>query len=243
MGSIQKSFLVLKSFNNYILTDVQRNYEHEIAEFSVACMSTHKIKILGTDGQNSIVLFESKKPNGVLITSGWQGDEPAGWEASEELVSLAPECSFIPWISPGCFLNRTHTNNDGRNIDRDWPEAVTKEGFALKNNIELLTKLGNRCCLSLQEDCKRSVGYFYGWETTTNLNTVIRNSMKRYVPEWTQNTSHKPPNGGRFCEYAVQSGCRCGVQLETPADGTVKLSTRILCLVATTQEIIKNLEG
>ena len=168
MGSIQKSFLALKSFNNYILTDVQRNYEHEIAEFSVACMSTHKIKILGTDGQNSIVLFESKKPNGVLITSGWQGDEPAGWEASEELVSLAPECSFIPWISPGCFLNRTHTNNDGRNIDRDWPEAVTKEGFALKNNIELLAKLGNRCCLSLQEDCKRSVGYFYGWETTTN---------------------------------------------------------------------------
>lgn len=225
----------MKSFNEHL--DQSRRYEQEIEQFQYASRETHRVVELGSVDNNVIYLFEAKESDGTLVTSGWQGDEPAGWEAAKRLINKHPRTSFVPFVSPACFKTRQHLDDYGRNIDRDWPEAVTPEGKILKNNIKRLAKLGEKCMVSLQEDQKRFISYYFGWKTTPEVDEAIEMTIRNHFP-LSENMKHAPLKG-MFCEFAVGSGMSMAVQLETPADGSYNLALRTDCLVSACSKILR----
>ena len=225
----------MKTFGDHL--DQYREYQQEIAEFTYLSRNTHTPIELGVVDGNPIYLFEAKTPNGVLVTSGWQGDEPAGWGASKVLCEKFPAVSFLPFASPACFLTRQHKNDYGRNVDRNWPEVVTPEGKVLKSKLKDLVRLGSRCFVSLQEDGKRFVPYYYGWSITDSMSATIAETLKNHFPTYGE-IEHTPPDRGLFCEYMKDQGCAMAVQIETPADGSYTISQRIGCQVDVVSSLI-----
>ena len=221
-------YMGLKTFKEQLETDLQ--YDREISQFSILTKDTHEIRILGTVDFKNVYLFQAKNPNGVLVTAGWQGDEPAGWEACRVLCKEAPECSFIPFVSPYCFISKQHRNHDGQNVDRKWPNPVTPEGKILKNNMHDLLLLGKECLLSLQEDPHRPFSYLYSWNASTNIKSATKQTMSDYFP-LLENGIKEPPAQDMFANYFVKSGGKMAIQLETPADGTRTVAMRTACQV------------
>ena len=205
-------------------------YNREVSKFSILTNDTHDIVVLGQVGDKKIYLFEAKKPNGVLITAGWQGDEPAGWEACKVLCKEVPECSFIPFVSPDCVGTRQHWNRAGKNVDRDYPNPSSEEGKVLIQNIDTLLRLGKSCMLSLQEDPHRPFGYIYSWNADPQVKAMAKNEMRGYFHLW-EDGLKTPPTKGMFGDYFVKQGCKMAIQLETPADGTQSLASRTACQV------------
>ena len=225
----------MKTFGDHF--DQTRQYEQEITEFTYLTKDTHTQRELGSVDGNSIYLFESKSSNGIMITSGWQGDEPAGWIACKTLCKQLPSVSFIPYVSPACFKTRQHRNDYGQNVDRRWPNPESSEGKVLKGITKDLIRLGNRCFISLQEDPHRFISYFYGWSVGVEMEELIARKLKEHFPltEDPRYTVHE----GMFGGYMVSSGSRMAIQLETPGDGSYTISKRIDCQVDTASAIIK----
>lgn len=217
-----------KSFQEQL--DETRRYDEEISNFSFLTKDTHEIRVLGEVGNRKVYLFKSNTPNGVLITSGWQGDEPAGWEACKVLCKDAPECSFIPIVSPSCFISRQHRNDYGENVDREWPNPITEEGKILQRNMGLLLELGKQAMISLQEDSHRPFAYSYSWKAPSNIKAAVKQTLSDYFPLW-EGGMKEPPAEDMFANYFVDQGCEMAVQLETPADGTRTLALRTACQV------------
>lgn len=210
--------------------DQDRIYEQEVAHFSFLTKNTHEIRVLGEVGNRKVYLFESKNPNQVLVTAGWQGDEPAGWEACKVLCGEVPECSFIPFVCPSCFITRQHRNDYGENVDREWPNPITPEGQILQKNMPLLMSLGKEAMLSLQEDPHRPFAYSYSWKAPSNVKAAVKQTLSDYFTLWEDGTK-APPADDMFANYFVGQGCKMAVQLETPADGTRTLALRTACQV------------
>jgi hypothetical protein len=229
----------MKSFVDHY--DQIRNYEFEIQQFTNLTKTTHHAREMGVVDGVSLWLFEAINSNGILITSGWQGDEPAGWNASKSLCSVLSTCSFIPIVSPSCFATRHHRNALGKNIDREWPNPITSEGGILKGMTKDIVRLGKRAFISLQEDPKRFISYFYAWNETNALSEIISTKLSQHFP-LSETPKHTPPNG-LFCEYAVQSGCERAIQIETPADGSFPLSKRIDCQIDVVKSIVKTINS
>lgn len=184
-------------------------------------------------------MFEANSSDEILITSGWQGDEPAGWHAAKELCYILKNCSFIPIISPSCFSTGEHRNSVGKNIDRNWPDATTSEGAILKGMTRDIVRLGKRAIISLHEDPKRFISYFYAWNETNQVSELLHKELNKHFP-LSENTKHTAPQG-LFCEYAVESGCDMAIQLETPADGSYPLAKRVECQVDVVKSLVKSL--
>jgi len=225
----------MKTFGDHL--DQHREYEQEIAEFTYLTQKTHNARIIGYVDGTSIYLFEAKSPDGVLITSGWQGDEPAGWGASKILCQRFPNASFIPFVSPACFKSRQHRNDYGQNVDRKWPTPQSSEGKVLKGITKDLVRLGNRCFISLQEDPHRFISYYYGWGVGAEMDELITRKFKEHFP-LTEEPRHAV-HEGMFGGYMIDCGGRMAIQLETPGDGSYTISKRIDCQVDTASAIIK----
>lgn len=225
----------MKSFTDY--QDQKRNYEIEINEFCYLTQKTHNIVEIGIYEDLPVFLFESKNSNETLVTSGWQGDEPAGWCAAKVLCTRFPQTSFIPFVSPACFLTRQHRNYEGKNVDRGWPEIKTQEGMILQSNLYRLITLGRECFLSLQEDPKRFTSYFYAWNESNEIADIVQRKLTEHF-SLSENSKTSPPKG-LFCEHMVKHGCKMAIQTETPADGSFTLSKRIDCQVAVVEAVIK----
>lgn len=228
----------MKTFGDHL--DQTRQYEQEILEFAYLTKQTHEMRELGLVDSTPIYLFESKSPNGILVSSGWQGDEPAGWAASKVLCKSFSRVSFLPYASPACFKSRQHRNDYGKNVDRGWPNTQTPEGVILNNNLETLIRLSQEGYISLQEDPKRFICYFYSWKASLELEERIEIKLKQHFP-LTDGAKHVAPNG-MFAEHLVSHGVKTAIQLETPADGSYTISKRIDCLVDTAREAIKLLK-
>lgn len=220
--------MAIRSFKERL--DKTRLYEEEIANFAFLTKDTHEVVILGEAEGHKVYLFQSKTPNRVLMTACWQGDEPAGWEACKVLCKETPDCSFIPFVSPSCFISHQHLNDGGRNVDREWPNPSSPEGDILIRNMDRLMSLGKECMVSLQEDPHRPFAYLYSWKVPSNIKVATKEIMSDYFPLWGEGI-HLPPNDGMFANYFVGQGCNMAVQLETPADGTRTLALRTACQV------------
>ena len=224
----------MKTFGDHL--DQNRWYEQEIAQFTYLTRDTHQVRELGSVDGNTLYLFEAKSPNGILITSGWQGDEPAGWEAAKTLAKTMKNVSFMPYASPTCFRSRQHRVDQG-NVGRGWPEVKTPEGQIINNNIDRIVNLSKEAFISLEEDPKRFICYFYSWNTSPDLEELIEIKMKSHFP-LTEGAKHTAPEG-IFSGYVVAQGAKQAIQLETPADGSYTISKRVDCLVAITPAIVK----
>jgi hypothetical protein len=227
----------MKTFGDHL--DQYRRYEEEIQEFANYTRNTHIIRELGSVDNNIIYLFESKTSDGTLISSGWQGDEPAGWEAAKILCKNFSNSSYIPYVSPACFKSRQHRNDYGKNVDREWPNPTTGEGKILKSCSEDLVRLSSKCWLSLQEDPKRFISYFYSWNVPIELEEAIEIGIKKHFP-LTEGAKHSAKEG-MFGGFIVESGSSMAIQLETPADGSYTISKRADCLVDVVSTIMKRL--
>lgn len=218
----------LKTFREQLEQD--RLYDQEMSHFAFLTNKTHELIVLGEVDNRKTYLFKSKNPNGVLVTAGWQGDEPAGIEACKILAKDVSDCSFIPVACPSCFVSRQHRNDYGKNADRGWPNPTAGEGKILEASIGSLIELGGECMISLQEDPHRPFSYFYSWNTSNNIKQAVKGIMEDYFPLW-EGGIHSPPNDAMFANYFIKSGCKMAVQLETPADGTRTLALRTACQV------------
>lgn len=225
----------MRTFGEHL--DQVRKYEEEISLFSYLSKDTHKIVDLGSVDGNAIYMFESTESDGTMVTSGWQGDEPAGWEAAKSLVKIFPRTSFIPYAVPSAFKSRQHKNDYGMNPDAKWPNPLTPEGKIFLSNIERLVQNSKKMFLSLQEDPKRFICYYYGWKTSSEVEEIIEVGLKNYFP-LSEGMKHTPREG-MFGEFIVANGCKMAIQLETPADGSYPISKRIDCLVDVTTKLLK----
>lgn len=220
---------MIRTFKEHLNLD--EVYEREISLFSFLTKDTHEAVNLGVALNRPVYLFKSKTPNGILMTAGWQGDEPAGWEACKVLCKTEIGASYIPYVSPDCFLSKQHTNGQGRNVDRDFADLVTHESRILDKHLKTLVSLGEKCMISLQEDRNRPSAYFYGWNMNSNTESVLKKIMKENMPIWLPGIKEPADRKGMFAAYIVDSGAEMSIQLETPADGTQPLQDRIDCQV------------
>lgn len=216
----------MKSFGEHL--ELTRKYEEEISQFSYITRDTHRIVELGSVDGDTIYLFEATESDGTMVTSGWQGDEPAGWETAKRLAVKFARTSFIPYVSPACFKTGEHRNYYGKNVDRGYPEATTGESKILLANLDRISSLSQKLFLSLQEDAKRFVPYYYSWATPVEIEEIIETTIKRHFPltEQLKYTAHE----GMFGGFIVESGAQMAVQLETPADGSYTIARRVDCL-------------
>ena len=144
-------------------------YIDYINKFSKEVNDTHiKSRLGGVDV--FVPRQETNKPN-KLITSGFQGDEPAGpmallkWVQSNNLPS---NVFFIPIVSSESYINKTHFDNSGKNVNLGIPNDSSHEIKELINST-LLQKMSSGGYLSCQEDPNRDASYLMVWKHNEGL--------------------------------------------------------------------------
>ena len=144
-------------------------YMEYMNKFSKAIKDTHvKNKI----GEVDVFLprVETNKPT-KLITSGVQGDEPAGpiallkWVQSNKSPS---NIIFIPILSQESYVNKTHFDNSGLNVNHKIPYDPSYEIKELINPL-LIKKMSSGGFLSCQEDPNRDASYIMAWKNNNEL--------------------------------------------------------------------------
>ena len=144
-------------------------YMEYINKFSQAVKDTHVKNKIG-DIDVFFPIKETNKPT-KLITSGLQGDEPAGpiallkWVESNKSPS---NIIFIPIVSAESYLNKTHFDNSDLNVNHKIPYDPTYEMEKLVNSNEL-KKMCSGGFLACHEDPYRDESYLLVWKNNDKL--------------------------------------------------------------------------
>lgn len=220
----------MAQFFEYI-TRERNSYSAIVDALSKALRNTHKKVEIGNDDLGlPIYLWESYQPK-YLITAGWQGDEPAGWNACLDLVESDWEglksLSFMPIACPSSMVLRSHFDSLGYNSDRDFPNPQAESSRAIVKVTDLLVSLAPIGHFSLQEDPHRSFAYAYSWGDSPiqKVIKILDNGPRSGMVMWDKG-ERVPKHDGMFCEHLQNHGVPFSIQTETPADGTVSLRRR-----------------
>ena len=144
-------------------------YMEYVNKFSQAVKDTHVKNKIG-DIDVFFPIKETNKPT-KLITSGVQGDEPAGpiallkWVQSNKSPS---NIIFIPILSQESYVNKTHFDNSGLNVNHKIPYDPSYEIKELINPL-LIKKMSSGGFLSCQEDPNRDASYIMVWKNNNEL--------------------------------------------------------------------------
>ena len=144
-------------------------YMEYVNKFSQAVKDTHVKNKIG-DIDVFFPIKETNKPT-KLITSGLQGDEPAGpiallkWVQSNKSPS---NIIFIPILSQESYVNKTHFDNSGLNVNHKIPYDPSYEIKELINPL-LIKKMSSGGFLSCQEDPNRDASYIMVWKNNNEL--------------------------------------------------------------------------
>ena len=199
----------------------QNSYQNYISKFYSFIKDTHNKKKIG-----AVDVFypkqKSKQPNR-LITSGIQGDEPAGPISLLEWVEVnkVPSNIFIiPIVSAESYLNKTHFDDSGKNVNLNIPNNPADEIKELINSA-LLQSISAGGYLSCQEDPKRDAGYLLVWkdnkELVQNFLETIKSNFKLHgdgVLDFTINDNETLGN------YCAKLGAPFSITTETPVINT-----------------------
>jgi len=218
----------VKGFESFLIED-KRIYEMFVDRFSNSLKNTHKRVEIGQDNGLPIYLWKSYKPE-YLITAGWQGDEPAGWNACMKLAEEGyKNLSFVPVVCPSAFVSGDHMDWQGVNNDRNFPTPSGESSKAMNDATETLVSLSLKGHFSLQEDPKRSFAYAYFWGNApkSKVIEILDNGPRSGLVMWDEG-ERKPKQKGMFCQHLHNHGVPFSVQTETPADGSVSLDKRVL---------------
>ena len=144
-------------------------YMEYINKFSQAVKNTHVKNKIG-DIDVFFPIKETNKPT-KLITSGLQGDEPAGpiallkWVESNKSPS---NIIFIPIVSAESYLNKTHFDNSDLNVNHKIPYDPTYEMEKLVNSNKL-KKMCSGGFFACHEDPYRDESYLLVWKNNDEL--------------------------------------------------------------------------
>jgi|TARA_B100001964_G_C14194704_1_gene582769 poly-gamma-glutamate synthesis protein (capsule biosynthesis protein) len=201
-------------------------YEKFIDEFYQAIKDTHNITNVGR-----IKVFIPKSSNykpGKLITSGVQGDEPAGPKALLNWVKankVPSNVYFIPILSPESYLNKTHFNNSGRNVNLEIPHNSSREISNLIQSDGFLKIMSKGGYLSCQEDPKRDVAYLLVWKNNKVLASrflkILGDNFKlREDSDEGIRTKDMIEDNTTLGAYCAELGAPFSITIETPVKNT-----------------------
>ena len=221
----------MNKFRDHLIQS-KRSYYDFVDVVSRSLKNTHKKVEIGTDNGMPIFLWQSYEPE-YLITAGWQGDEPAGWEACRELAARGfKTLSYLPVVCPSAFVYNEHLDWQGINPDRFFPDPMAESSRAVAAVTELLVSLSPKGHLSLQEDPRRSFAYAYSWGRSpiSKVIQIFDDGPRKGLVIW-KNGEREGKHEGMFCEHMHKNGVPYCIQTETPADGTVPLINRVTAQV------------
>jgi hypothetical protein len=214
----------MKSFKERLHEAIELSYEQFIDEFYQAVKETHTKTYVGR-----IVVFIPKSSNyksGKLITSGVQGDEPAGPKALLKWVKANKvpfNIYFIPILSPESYSNKTHFDDSGKNVNLEIPQNPSREISNLIQSDGFLKIMSKGGYLSCQEDPKRDVAYLLVWKN----NKVL---ASRFLKILGDNFKLQTGNGIRIGSeiednttlgaYCAELGAPFSITIETPVKNT-----------------------
>ena len=197
-------------------------YVEYISKFSQAVKDTHIKNKLGE--VDVFIPQQEINQKNKLITSGLQGDEPAGpmallkWVQSNKAPS---NIFFIPILSAESYVNKTHFDNSGQNVNLQIPHNPSYEIEELINPT-LLQKMSSGGFLSCQEDPNRDVSYLMVWKHNEGLiqdfleiledNFKIRGDGVRTTDVIEDNTT--------IGNYCAKLGAPVSITTETPIINT-----------------------
>lgn len=223
----------MKPFKDYLIEE-KRSYSPYVEEMTALLSKTHKRVQIGSEQGMPIYLWESYKPR-LLVTAGWQGDEPAGWLACLDLAEEAPkDISFLPVVCPSAFVSGQHRDWEGVNPDANFPDPRAASAKEILKSTNRLVELAKGGCISLQEDPNRSFSYTYAWGSAP-VKKAVR-ILKSTLPILEDGVL-KPKRKGLFCDHLHANGVPYCLQVETPADGTVPLMKRVEAQVAVVEAL------
>jgi hypothetical protein len=149
---------------NVYSNDIKYYYKSLKEIVKKSCLN---IVTLGKVSNEKIYLInKTKSNNGVLITAGFHGEEPAGcWSILKYLKEEKNigNTSFIPIVNPTGFKVGERLNMYGENPNRGFVTSgkLSKEGKILVKHIDLLTKISKEGILTLHEDCDANDCFVY----------------------------------------------------------------------------------
>ena len=207
---------------------VQNSYRDYIIKFSLAVKDTH---VKNNFGEVDVFIpkQETNQKN-KLITSGLQGDEPAGPMALLKWVQSNKEASnifFIPILSAESYINKTHFDNSGKNVNLQIPNNPAYEIKELLNSNQL-QKMSSGGYLSCQEDSNRDESYLIVWKHNEKLvqdfleilgdNFKIRNNSKLVLGPGVFGANIK--DNTTLGNYCAKLGAPVSITIETPVINT-----------------------
>jgi hypothetical protein len=199
----------------------QNPYKNYMVKFSLAVKDTH---IKNNFGPVDVFVprQETNQPN-KLITSGLQGDEPAGplalleWVKSNEAPS---NVFFIPIVSTESYLNKTHFDNSGKNVNLGIPDDPAYEVKDLINPT-LLQKMSFGGFLSCQEDFNKDESYLIIWKHNEKLVQdfleILKDNFKIYGDGMLGSNIDNNATIGNYC---AKLGAPFSITIETPVINT-----------------------
>ena len=206
----------------------QNPYRDYIIKFSKVVKDTHVKNNFGK--VDVFIPKQETNQQNKLITSGLQGDEPAGpmallkWVQSNNTPS---NIFFIPIVSAESYLNKTHFDNSGKNVNLGIPNDPSYEIKELINPT-LLQKMSSGGYLSCQEDPDRDDSYLIIWKHNEKLvqdfleiledNFKIRNSDKQILGPGLLGSNIK--DNTTIGNYCAKLGAPVSITTETPIINT-----------------------
>jgi len=235
----------MKSFKRYLGEAIETPYTKYIESFYQAVKDTHNVLLVG-----NLKVFTPKTgypgyEPGKLITSGVQGDEPAGPVALLKWVRtnpMPPNLYFIPICSPESYVNKTHFDDAGRNVNLEIPNNPSVEIHHLVHaSNNLLPVMCAEGYLSCQEDPKRDVAYLLVWK---NHEVLVRKMLDILGKDFQLMDGDGVNIGGTINDnttlgaYCVELGASFGLTIETPVENAT-LAKRVNAQIQLISEFVK----
>ena len=237
----------MENFKSFITegnTDkLSLSYVDYINQFSQAVKDTHiKMKIGAVDA--FFPRKETIQPS-KLITSGVHGDEPAGPMALLKWVQSNKSPSnifFIPILSSESYVNKTHFDNSGLNVNHKIPYDPTYEIEELINP-DTLKKMCSGGFLSCQEDPKRDESYLMVWkhneELVESFLEILNDNFKiRSDSDDGVRTTDVIEESETLGNYCAELGASVSITTETPVINT-NIQKRVDAQVSMITKFIK----
>ena len=207
---------------------VQNSYRDYIIKFSLAVKDTHVKNKFGK--VDVFIPKQETNQKNKLITSGLQGDEPAGpmgllkWVQSNKASS---NIFFIPIVSAESYLNKTHFDNSGKNVNLGIPNDPSYEIQELLNS-NLLQKMSSGGFLSCQEDPHRDASYLMVWkhneELVQDFLKILGDNFKiRSDSDDGVRTLDVIEDNTTLGNYCVELGAPFSITIETPVINTTMI--------------------
>ena len=171
----------------HVYSNDLRYYYNELRK--IVKKSGLNITTLGKVSNEKIYLINNNNEKGILIASGFHGNESAGpWSILKYLKETKNigNVSFIPIVNPTGFKVCKRYNMYGEDPNRGFTDAeecktkLSREGKILFKNINLLNESSKLGILTLHEDCDKDDCFVYCYKNKKVARRVKKSLLKYF---------------------------------------------------------------